>query len=92
MSRSRRNLLPYWGPVDDESGVLQGAGDEMGEFIFIKVDVHVQGVPKDKVKVKVNVIPEERSDTVSTEPVTPQPQKSEPKAGEKRYIMPIPTL
>jgi hypothetical protein len=75
-----------------ESGVLQGAGDEMGEFIFIKVDVHVQGVPKDKVKVKVNLIPEERSDTVSAEPVTPQPQKSEPKAGEKRYIMPIPTL
>ncbi len=75
-----------------ESGVLQGAGDEMGEFIFIQVDVHVQGVPADKVKVKVNVIPEERGDTVSTEPVAPQPQKPEPSTGEKRYIMPVPTL
>ena len=75
-----------------ESGVLQGAGDEMGEFIFIKVDVHVQGVPADKVKVKVNVIPEERSDTMSTEPVAPQPQKAAPQPSEKRYIMPVPTL
>ncbi|WP_455212139.1 caspase family protein [Kaarinaea lacus] len=75
-----------------ESGVLQGAGDEMGEFIFIRVDVHVQGVPADKVKVKVNVIPEEHSDTVSPEPVAPQPQKNAPESGEKRYIMPVPTL
>ncbi|KPJ94287.1 MAG: hypothetical protein AMJ53_05555 [Gammaproteobacteria bacterium SG8_11] len=73
-----------------ESGVLQGAGDEMGEFIFIKVDVHVQGVPKDKVKVKVNVIPEEGEATVSEEPQAPVPQQPAP--SEKRYIMPIPTL
>jgi hypothetical protein len=38
------------------SGVLQGAGDEMGEFIFINVDVVVTGVPKEKVKVNVNVV------------------------------------
>ena len=75
-----------------ESGVLQGAGDEMGEFIFIKVDVHVKGVSKDKVKVKVNVIPEERSDAVSTEPVAPQEQQPAGKSGEKRYVMPVPTL
>jgi uncharacterized caspase-like protein len=75
-----------------ESGVLQGAGDEMGEFIFIKVDVHVKGVPKDKVKVKVNIIPEERSESVSTEPVAPQGQKPVAKPGDKRYVMPVPTL
>jgi hypothetical protein len=75
-----------------ESGVLQGAGDEMGEFIFIKVDVHVKGVPQDKVKVKVNIIPEERSDTVSTEPVAPQAPKPAAKPGDKRYVMPVPTL
>lgn len=38
-----------------ESGVLQGAGDELGEFIFIKMDLVVEGVPADKVKVQVNL-------------------------------------
>jgi uncharacterized caspase-like protein len=75
-----------------ESGVLQGAGDELGEFIFIKVDVHVKGVPADKVKVKVNVIPEERSDTVSTEPVAPAAGEPATKSDGKRYVMPVPTL
>lgn len=92
-----------------ESGVLQGAGDEMGEFIFIKVDIHVKGVDKDKVKVKVNVIPEERSEIISAEPISKKtapvqpesvqpepaqtaPEREKPKAGEKRYIMPVPTL
>ena len=43
-----------------ESGVLQGAGDELGEFIFIKlkIDVDIQGIPKDRVKVNVHVTPE----------------------------------
>lgn len=39
-----------------ESGVFQGAGDELGEFIFINIDVVVDGLPKEKVKVKVNVV------------------------------------
>ncbi|MEJ2642305.1 MAG: hypothetical protein P8010_22335, partial [Desulfosarcinaceae bacterium] len=39
-----------------ESGVVQGAGDELGEFIFINIDLAVEGVPKEKVKVKVNVV------------------------------------
>lgn len=42
-----------------ESGVLHGAGDELGEFVFIKVNVKVKGVPKDKVKVLVDVQSEE---------------------------------
>jgi hypothetical protein len=39
-----------------ESGVFQGAGDELGEFIFINIDVVVDGLSKEKVKVKVNVV------------------------------------
>lgn len=39
-----------------ESGVVQGAGDELGEFIFINIDLAIDGVPKEKVKVKVNVL------------------------------------
>ncbi|MFV1984402.1 MAG: hypothetical protein ACC657_12745, partial [Thiohalomonadales bacterium] len=44
-----------------ESGILQGAGDELGEFIFIKVNLKVSGIPKDKVKVDVNVVSEEKT-------------------------------
>lgn len=42
-----------------ESGVLHDAGDELGEFIFLKIDIRVQveGVPQDKVKVQVHVEP-----------------------------------
>jgi hypothetical protein len=39
-----------------ESGVMQGAGDELGEFIFINISLSVDGVPKERVKVKVNVL------------------------------------
>lgn len=42
-----------------ESGVLQGAGDELGEFIFIKlkIDVEVNGIPKDQLTVDLKVAP-----------------------------------
>ncbi len=43
-----------------ESGVLQGAGDELGEFVFIRLDVKVTGVPKEKVRVKVNIITDDK--------------------------------
>ncbi len=77
-----------------ESGVLQGAGDEMGEFIFIKVDVHVEGVPKDKVKVKVNVIPEPQTPATDKAAAKPeQPKQPSPAAPSgERFIMPVPTL
>lgn len=75
-----------------ESGVLQGAGDELGEFIFIKVDVHVKGVSKDKVKVKVNIIPEEDETTKAAEPTETQEPKPAAEPGKKRYVMPVPTL
>lgn len=40
-------------------GVLQGSGDELGEFIFVKVKVKLdlQGISPDKVKVDVEVEP-----------------------------------
>jgi len=67
-----------------ESGVLQGAGDELGEFIFIKMNVSVHGVPADKVKIQVNVVPEE---TVNKPGVTEKPvRKNMPD------VVPIPTL
>jgi Caspase domain len=66
-----------------ESGVLQGAGDELGEFIFIKLDVTVEGVDPDKMKVEVNVIPVEK--TNDAKKVSKQP------AGQQK-VVPIPTL
>lgn len=73
-----------------ESGVLQGAGDELGEFIFIKVDVEVDGVPLDKVKVKVNLI--EPNDKTSKDSQTDS-IKSTPEPGSKHsQIIPVPTL
>jgi len=68
-----------------ESGVLQGAGDELGEFIFIKMDVAVEGVDPDRVKVQVNVIPVEKNDTV-------KPVIEKKGTVEKRKVVPIPTL
>jgi len=66
-----------------ESGVLQGAGDELGEFIFIKLDVAVEGVDPDKVKVEVNVIPADKTNDVKKVKKQPtRPQK----------VIPIPTL
>jgi len=72
-----------------ESGVLQGAGDELGEFIFIKVKVNVdaQGIPKDKIKVDVTVTP----DTASTGGAASNKRlKRKPKV--RPLVLPVPTL
>ena len=52
-----------------ESGVLNGAGDELGEFIFlrVKLDVEVEGIPKDKIKVLVDVNTVEKKSSSVTE-------------------------
>lgn len=68
-----------------ESGVLQGAGDELGEFIFIKLDVEVEGIPKENVKVQVNVIPKKKNST-------PKKVKVKPEKNSERVIAPMPTL
>ena len=67
-----------------QSGVLQGAGDELGEFIFIRINVEVEGIPKDKVKVQVNVVPKKTGQPTSTTPARIY--------NEMRYVMPVPTL
>jgi hypothetical protein len=70
-----------------ETGVLQGAGDELGEFIFIKLDVEVNGVPPENVKVQVNVTPGEDTAVKDVEvEARPQPSKS------IKPHLPIPTL
>lgn len=67
-----------------ESGVLMGAGDELGEFIFIKLNVEVEGAPADKVKVQVNVVPAPVNE--STDTGKPASKK------QTREFIPIPTL
>jgi hypothetical protein len=71
-----------------QSGVLQGAGDELGEFIFLNVNVEVTGVPRERVRVNVNVMPEASAAPrpvapPATAPVTEPPQ---------RLMLPLPTL
>lgn len=68
------------------SGILQGAGDELGEFIFLKVNVMVEGIDEEKVKVQVNIVPKEEA--------KPAEQKAQPKleADYRQPSMPLPSL
>lgn len=68
-----------------ESGVLQGAGDELGEFIFIKMNVAVEGIDPDKVKIEVNVVPGDQVQPDKIIKMKKQPAKSP-------MVVPIPTL
>lgn len=72
-----------------ESGVLQGAGDELGEFIFIKlkIDVDVKGIPKDRVKVNVHVEPADSTAPKAVQPASPAAKKS----AEATATTPVPT-
>jgi len=72
-----------------ESGVLQGAGDELGEFIFIKVDLEVEGIPLDKVKVKVNLT---KPDNKPLKTQTVNPDTTPDKRNTHKEILPVPTL
>ena len=73
-----------------ESGVLQGAGDELGEFIFIKMDLLVDGVPLDKVKVEVNL---KQGDASQTRSKKIESNRSRPGSKPLREeILPVPTL
>jgi len=72
-----------------ESGVLHGAGDELGEFIFLNVDVRVTGVPKENVKVNVNVITDEHA----TPPPEALPAVAPAAPPKKRPVVaPVPML
>jgi len=74
-----------------ESGVLQGAGDELGEFIFIKMDLIVDGVPLDKVKLQVNIKQgdgtQSKSQIINMKDTMPDKNKD-----LREEILPIPTL
>lgn len=71
-----------------ETGVLQGAGDELGEFVFIKLDVEVNGIPTENVKVQVNVTPGDTTSIKAVE-IEDNPIKT-PKTGKPH--LPVPTL
>ena len=75
-----------------ESGVLQGAGDELGEFIFIKLNVSVDGIAPEKVKIEVNVVPT----NVGTESIESLPDSSTKSEGavsdDPAIVVPLPTL
>ena len=67
-----------------ESGVLHGAGDELGEFVFVKVNVKVKGVPKEKVKVIVNV---EEDNSISKDSSSAEVSSKYPVV-----ILPVPSM
>lgn len=73
-----------------ESGVLQGAGDELGEFIFLKMDINidVKGIPKDKIKINVQVNEATGADEKET---SPGKRKSKYNSPEDVFL-PLPTL
>ncbi len=72
-----------------ESGVLQGAGDELGEFIFINIDVSVSGAAADRVKVKVNMKPQAANTPVETET---SDAVASPGTAPGNQLLPMPTL
>jgi hypothetical protein len=71
-----------------ESGALREAGDELGEFIFLRLDVKVRGVPADKVKVQVNVVPADAAPAAEA----PNPAAPAIAPTERRRALPIPAF
>ncbi len=97
---SRRVQVAVSNNVEQEPqmGVLQGAGDEMGEFLFIKVNLDVQGIPKERVKVNVQVNSDTPSANTVSELVAPSssPETTaeatsnpEKNAQEEEMILPV---
>ncbi len=70
-----------------ESGVLQGAGDELGEFIFIKLRISVDGVASEKLKFEVEVDPQNGEVVIEKRETGPKPS-----SGDRSHIVPLPTL
>lgn len=71
-----------------ESGVLQGAGDELGEFIFIKVKVTVDGVPAERVRVQVETDAQDANVVVEPEVTGAE----SPRPDDPSLAIPLPTL
>jgi len=79
-----------------ETGVLQGAGDELGEFIFIKMEIaiDIKGIDKEKIKVNVQVTPTADATPVEVKKVIIVPNNDKPPTPEKtkKVFIPLPTL
>lgn len=75
-----------------ESGVLQGAGDELGEFIFIKLNVVVDGVKPENVDVQVNIVPAKPSNATSPAADIEAGQESRKSDRINKPHIPMPTL
>lgn len=67
------------------SGVLAGAGDELGEFIFVKIKLKIdaEGIPRDKIKISVEVEQDPNAAEIFTTTLLPTaamlPNKVKPK-------------
>ena len=75
------------------SGVLHGAGDELGEFIFLKIKLAVDatGINKEKIKVQVDVVPATAVLPTKTIVVPASPDQPND-SGFERYEIPLPSL
>lgn len=79
-----------------ETGVLQGAGDELGEFIFFKMEIaiDVKGIDKEKIKVNVQVSPTADATPIEVKKTIEIPAQKKPIGAvkPKKAFIPLPTL
>ncbi|MCP4983049.1 MAG: caspase family protein [Gammaproteobacteria bacterium] len=80
-----------------ETGVLQGAGDELGEFIFIKLKISVDGVPAEKLKIQVETDTPGTNVVIESEVIDAQASDAETKdsssvPADPGIVIPLPTL
>ncbi len=69
-----------------ESGVLQGVGDELGEFVFlnVKITIGVRGVARENVSVDIDVVPQPEQSEQQAEPQSIDAQR--------QLLLPLPAL
>ncbi|MDH3761773.1 MAG: caspase family protein [Gammaproteobacteria bacterium] len=75
-----------------ETGVLQGAGDELGEFIFIKLKISVDGVPAEKLKIEVETDTPGTNVVIESEVTDSEVTDSSPEPVDPGIVIPLPTL
>jgi len=75
-----------------ETGVLQGAGDELGEFIFIKLKISVEGVPAEKLKIQVETDTPGTNVVIESEVIDSKATDSSSEPADPGIVIPLPTL
>ena len=75
-----------------ETGVLQGAGDELGEFIFIKLKISVDGVPAEKLKIQVETDSPTNNVVIESEVIDAKAADSSTEPADPGIVIPLPTL